>query len=154
MQVDQSKQVSGTDGEVITLASGTGIGRTNAAHDETNAVPPSFEQWLDERLEDRHFGRYCARQLGEADRKLWDGPLPYEPLFPSFTSDDVLLLRAAGQVTTREEWEDIVEAMYRNQWQRDLATWAAYQSAPRQEQETLLYALLEAAELSMSVQGE
>lgn len=152
--ISSSNRLADVTGDGLMPVSAVDNGCGELARDEKNAVPPSFEQWLNERTEGWNYGEIYHRAQRRIDRQLWEGCTWEEMQDCLFTSDDVLLLRAGGQATTRAEWEEVVEAMYRHQWQCYLAIWAAYQSAPCREQKALLYALLEAEESSASVLAE
>jgi hypothetical protein len=143
--IGQSNRISGADSDMLNPASLPDAVREGTAGEQEHETPPSFEEWLNDYLEcpKGNYRRIYHCELRARDRQLWDGPIPQKALDSGFTSDDVLLLRAGGQVTTREEWDDVLEAMYRHQWQCSLALWAAYQPAPRMEQEALQQALLE-----------
>jgi hypothetical protein len=83
----------------------------------------SYEEWLsaDVLFKYPNYSSHPRLVLREQDKWLWEGePVAFsEDSIDSFLFcwDDVVVLRATGQVTAQEEWNALVEGRYYAAWQ-------------------------------------
>ena len=155
MLTKQNHAASNTDSKNLRHDTTSNAVEERLAEAQLNVLPESFEKWLDNYIEcpKGNFGRSYYRELRAFDKHLWDGPVTRydgtDIVGLLFSSDDVLVLRAGEQATTREAWEQIVDTYHYHHWQEYLAEWAKHQPAPTTVHNELRDALLERWEASL-----